>query len=125
VTLDELKHDPPRPWHPRIDGDKYGRQIDGWGDRADERSVLARIWYPNGRIVELRPLAFTVSLAVVSPDYRYSYNDGWCYKSAQLAFLAAIAWDGGEDTEPEGWHRHPPSGRRRPDGDAAAEYVNP
>jgi hypothetical protein len=32
-------------------------------------------------------------------------------------------WDG--NGEPDGWMRHPDSGRRRPDGDAAREYVEP
>ena len=29
----------------------------------------------------------------------------------------------GVDTEPTGWMRHPTTGRRRPGGDPAAEYV--
>jgi hypothetical protein len=30
----------------------------------------------------------------------------------------------GAEGEPAGWHRNPPTGRRRPEGDAAREYVN-
>jgi hypothetical protein len=33
-----------------------------------------------------------------------------------------VMWDG--TGEPEGWFRHPASGRRRPDCDPAQEYVN-
>ena len=115
---------PPLPWHPGIDGDPYGRKVDGWGELADARDVVARIWYPNGAIAEIARLAFGFRLCLVSLDYRYSYENVWCYRSADVAYLAALAWDGDEDAgEPQGWHRHPHSGRRRPDGDAGAEYV--
>jgi hypothetical protein len=37
------------------------------------------------------------------------------------AVLAAHEWDG--TGEPVGWMRHPQTGRRRPDGDPAREYI--
>jgi hypothetical protein len=49
------------------------------------------------------------------------YDDGWCYESYDVALAAAEDWDG--RGEPEGWFRHPTSGRRRPEGDPAQEYV--
>ena len=30
-----------------------------------------------------------------------------------------------DESEPSGWHRHPATGRRRPDGDPTKEYVRP
>ena len=45
------------------------------------------------------------------------------YESDLGAILAATEWDG--DGEPMGWHRHPSTGRRRPEGDPEMEYVNP
>jgi hypothetical protein len=36
--------------------------------------------------------------------------------------LKAWAADGGK--EPQGWIRHPSTGRRRPGGDASREYVS-
>lgn len=53
------------------------------------------------------------------------YMDRWCYDSATKAIIHATAWDGASDTEPDGWHRHPRSGRRRENGDPTTEYVNP
>ena len=38
------------------------------------------------------------------------------------AVVALALWDG--TGEPEGWMRHPTSGRRRPDGDKTKEYIN-
>jgi len=53
------------------------------------------------------------------------FDDGWCYQAEQrmAAWRAAIGWDG--EGEPEGWYRHPETGRRRPGGDEAQEYVYP
>lgn len=50
-------------------------------------------------------------------------DDVWCYQAPQseLAWRAALGWDG--EGEPEGWYRHPQTGRRRPGGDPAAEVV--
>ena len=36
---------------------------------------------------------------------------------------ALAAWDGAPGTEPQGWHRHPTSGRRRTDGKPELEHV--
>lgn len=55
-------------------------------------------------------------------DSKYGYDDRWCYHDHEAAKKALDAWDGID--EPEGWHRHPKSGRRRPDGDKSKEYVN-
>lgn len=51
------------------------------------------------------------------------YGDRWCFATYALARAALDAWDGLDETEPQGWHRHPDTGRRRPDGDASREYV--
>jgi hypothetical protein len=53
------------------------------------------------------------------------YSDRWCYHLPSAAFAAAEAWDPETQDEPEGWHRHPQSGRRRTNGDPREEYVAP
>jgi len=45
----------------------------------------------------------------------------WQYQSRDAALVALAAWDG--EGEPEGWYRHPATGRRRPGGDPAQEFV--
>lgn len=54
-----------------------------------------------------------------------TYDDTWIYDvgQADAAWRAALGWDGYD--EPEGWYRHVQSGRRRPDGDPAREFVQP
>jgi hypothetical protein len=46
-------------------------------------------------------------------DDLVGYSDRWCYHTPLAAVAAASVWDGSDGTEPEGWHRHPRSGRRR------------
>ena len=42
----------------------------------------------------------------------------------EAVVIAFLTWNPATETEPSGWVRHPPSGRRRfPDGDPATEEV--
>jgi hypothetical protein len=57
------------------------------------------------------------------PDWT-GYDESWCFATRELAFHAIAEWRSrGFEGEPEGWHRHPKSGRRRPEGDPAQEYI--
>lgn len=78
---------------------------------------------PDGRLAFLIQMAFTWRLCVSAFDDELGYDDGWCYHDLQAALAALANWDG--TGEPAGWHRHPSSGRRRPEGDPAREHVNP
>lgn len=76
----------------------------------------------DGRYTAVMPQLFTWRLVVgKDPDW---YDDGWCYDSAQSAVVAWESWDPLKEREPQGWHRHPFSGRRRPGGDQTQEYIN-
>lgn len=50
-------------------------------------------------------------------------DDEWRYETVQEAIAAMNQWDG--VGEPEGWLRHPSSGRRRMNGDPMREYIQP
>lgn len=65
---------------------------------------------------------FTTAIIVGKMGDRNSVYDRWCYHDAISAKKALNAWDG--EGEPEGWHRHPFTGRRRPDGVAELETVD-
>ena len=63
--------------------------------------------------------------AIVSGLNSWGYEDRWCYHTYLSAARALVEWIANPDwPEPKGWHRHPDSGRRRPDGDASKEYIN-
>lgn len=49
-------------------------------------------------------------MAIVYDIDQTGYNDRWCYHNYTDAVKALNNWDG--MGEPEGWHRHPNSGRR-------------
>lgn len=51
------------------------------------------------------------------------HRDRWCYHTQLDAICALHEWlDNPEQVEPEGWHRHPYSGRRRDED--GKEYIN-
>jgi hypothetical protein len=53
------------------------------------------------------------------------YEDRWCYATLHGAVAGLAEWRSREfRDEPQGWHRHPATGRRRPEGDATREYIN-
>lgn len=79
---------------------------------------------PDGRRIWVVQFAFTAGL-LIGPPEAWEYDDRWCYATVLLAALHARAWDAEPGTEPAGWHRHPRTGRRRPGGDPASEYVMP
>jgi hypothetical protein len=78
----------------------------------------------TGRYVAAVPFAFTWA---ITWGYRrlaqVCHEDRWCYHTRTAAVAAAHVWDG--TGEPVGWHRHPTTGRRRPDGDPTREYIDP
>jgi len=63
--------------------------------------------------------AFTHAIIVGQIGDQCGYEDRWCYSTYDQAKAALDAWNG--YGEPDGWHRHPISGRRRNNGD---EYIN-
>lgn len=76
-----------------------------------------------GRYAAIIPFLFTTAIIRGMLDNPIGYDDRWCYETKEAAEKAFEAWDG--NGEPDGWHRHPSTGRRRPGGDAAREYMSP
>lgn len=74
----------------------------------------------DGRIAWVHRFIFTSAILVAWPNDEY-YHDRWCYESTAEAVEALQEWNG---VEPEGWHRNPKTGRRRPNGNACEEYIS-
>jgi len=97
-------------------------------------SLLFRFW-PAGqawarrlpgdddRYVAVVPKLYTWALIVGTVNDESGFRDRWCYEGLLSAVLAASVWDG--RGEPDGWHRHPATGRRRTHGDPTTEYIAP
>lgn len=64
---------------------------------------------PDGRLCGVMRLMFHWTLHV-GIDF-VGYADRYCYETLSGALLALERWDGTGD--PEGWHRHLKTGRRR------------
>ena len=80
---------------------------------------------PGDRYACIYPLVFTHAIITVRLGDMIGLSDRWCYHTLEDARAAMAAWDGAPNTEPEGWHRHPHSGRRREGGKREMEIVEP
>ena len=76
----------------------------------------------NGLYAGIKPLMYHWTMIVGEIGDRMTYTDRWCYADQTKAEAGFAAWDG--TGEPHGWHRHPMTGRRRPGGDPARQYID-
>lgn len=86
-------------------------------------------------LVEVIPLLFDRFGIVMTPKIMDgTYTDRWDYYGFVETFKAVIFWDPPNDyeftggipvSEPEGWIRHLPTGRRRKNGDPSTEETRP
>jgi hypothetical protein len=65
---------------------------------------------PGGRYAAIEPKVFTHAIVVGRIGERVGYDDTWCFETLDKATAALAVWDG--TGEPQGWIRHPASGRR-------------
>lgn len=63
----------------------------------------------------LMPLLFTTAIITGPVAFmKTGYDDRWCYHTVEDARTALLEWEASEyKGEPDGWHRHPSTGRRR------------
>lgn len=87
------------------------------------RDCVAHREMADGRLLCVYEMLFGNGRLCVGPVGVGWFDDLWCYDTVELALEQLRTWDG--TGEPTGWKRHPRTGRRRPDGDAALEYVEP
>lgn len=78
---------------------------------------------PDGSILAVGPMAFGNGRLFVDVDSN-GYSDCYCYDSLEQAEKSMVEYDPESGIEPQGWKRHPFSGRRRVNGDPTTEYVN-
>lgn len=89
--------------------------------REDYNTVVDR---GNGTYVAVYPLMFHWTMITGDIENWEFYDDRWCYANETLARAALAEWQARDwEGEPTGWHRHPPTGRRRESGNPATEYI--
>ena len=80
----------------------------------------------DGRIACIMPLLYTAAIIVMREEHiDIGYDDRWCYHGILAAQNALTRWQQTTPlaVEPDGWHRHPLSGRRRTNGDPLLELI--
>lgn len=88
------------------------------------RDYLHERALPDGRgLFLMHMLGNNLRIGISPPNDRVNFSAGYCYHDHDAAWRCALGWDGQD--EPEGWYRHLQSGRRRPDGTAASEFIAP
>lgn len=86
-----------------------------------EEHILQPRQIPGGQWAGLKKFMFTWAIVTGAMFDTINVGDRWCYHALETAAVAFEAWDG--TGEPEGWHRHPLSGRRK--AEDGTEYVAP
>lgn len=80
---------------------------------AQECGYIAPMQMSQGKWVGLRKKMFTWSIDRGQMFDMNGVEDCWCYHSLAEAVHYYLPWQGaGAVGEPEGWHRHPGTGRR-------------
>jgi hypothetical protein len=94
-------------------------------NRLEEGALAQRLLANGGGELCVYPLLFGAARLTYGrdPNCEIGYDDCWDYSDRVAAISAMQRWDG--QGEPEGWMRHPATGRRRPHGDPSEEYVLP
>jgi hypothetical protein len=77
---------------------------------------------PDGTILAVGPMLHNNGRLFVNIN-RYGYEDCYCYDSLELANKSMMEFNPEVDKEPEGWKRHPTTGRRRKNGDPSTEEI--
>jgi hypothetical protein len=82
---------------------RFARWIDG-PEAGDDR-----------RWASLAKFLYTVAIVTgTRKGLLYGYDERWCYSDANAALVGLLGWmEAAWVGEPDGWHRHPDSGRRR------------
>lgn len=86
----------------------------------DHRWWLHKRELPNGHVLYIEPMLPGHLSLVLAFD---AWNvERWCFHDHDAAWRAVLGWNGQGD--PEGWYKHPLTGRRRPDGTPESEFIN-
>ena len=87
-----------------------------------ELGDLFAVQLRNGRTVHLTKMIFNHRLNLMSENGN-GWDDAWCYEDFRSALIAMLNWNTDSMSEPEGWKKHPTTGRYRPDSNPDLEYL--
>lgn len=86
--------------------------------------ILAQRYFADGTVLSVEEMIFTRQICLRMPQTNpMCCDDLWCFEKTLDIIEILKNWNYPEDKEPMGWHRHPPSDRRRVKGDPNMEYI--
>jgi hypothetical protein len=92
--------------------------------RREDPTISHMFDMGNGEYLCVKRLMFHWTLLRGTVGDMDGYDDRWCYKTQEGALHAVSQWAAAKFAgEPNGWHRHHKTGRRRTNGDPATEYI--
>lgn len=91
--------------------------------KLNERGALTTRVLEDGRVIDLWQQLFNLKITISRDIDDDGWSDAWEYEELGAAIVAFTTWDPTTAPEPTGWYRNVASGRRRPGGDPAKEYV--
>lgn len=87
---------------------------------GENHSDFHQFWkLPDGQVCGLSRLIYHWTVKIDLSEI--GYRDRYCFPTSDLAITAMEQWNG--EGDPINWHRHPRTGRRRPDYTPASEYI--
>lgn len=101
--------------------DSTKAKFEFWLKSFDGGTCAKVKFFPDGTYGAVKPLIYHWTLIFGLIGNTDNYEDQWCYATRDKAMQALKSWSG--EGDPDGWHRHPRTGRRRPDGDPTKEYT--
>lgn len=93
----------------------------------DEQGFIAQCRLEDQRLLAVQPQLYHRAQLGIGPKPPMQdapvFTDTWDFPDEESALKALETWNPEETPEPQGWHRHPGTGRYRIDGNADLEYV--
>src|SRR6266567_5573345 len=88
----------------------------------DGQGFIAQRRLEDQRLLEVQPQLYHRAQLGIGPKPPMQdapvFTDTWDFPDEESALKALSTWNPEETSEPQGWHRHPGTGRYRIDGDA-------
>lgn len=95
-----------------------------WEEFKEDWEYLDAKPFGEGRYIATHRLMYTHAIVTGHTKDTVAYDDRWCYHDYASAKKAFEEWNPEITSEPNGWHRHPNTGRRREGGDPTKETIN-
>jgi hypothetical protein len=103
----------------------WRENVEAWVRSMDPDATIEVRVFEDGTYAALKRLLFHYTVIHGRIGDNLGFDDRWCYATLGRGLKGLHDWNYPDELEPQGWHRNPRTGRRRPEGDASREYIDP